>query len=297
MTIEFPRIGEIELLSALHDSSSSNATAEDQNEKLQLVQVVFISAAVIATYHFCLLSVLKAVYSPVYNRNDKTNFKKVAYQLTNLSVNFALGVWGIYQYYWNVPSMKSVGIVERVNGFPQFAIFGGLQVGYNLWALPIGLLIGEGAPMICHHLAVLCVGSISCFAANGFRYHAPFFFGVVEISSVPLSIWNISKENPEMAKRRIPRLSAAARPIFALSFLLVRVLMWSPQMYDVLRISGLLGWTCEENVCRAALACFWSTATFLTMLQFYWGQLILKRIIDLLIGKGGQVRESLKKTD
>ena len=283
MSTLFGTAEEIESVAFLH---SHESTTEAEAEVLtDTLFTVFVFAAFIGTYQTVVFNVLQTVFWKQYSHNRKV-FRKIAYQITNLTVNAVLGMYGLYTFSQSVPEMHSVPITTRIGGFPQFTTFGALQVGYNLWALPIGFFfMNETKAMMAHHCAVLCVGSISCFCRNGFRYHAPFFFGAIEISSVPLSIMNICKDHDEYTNKYYPRLSALIRPIFAIVFLIVRVVMWGPLIVDVLRAAGLLGMTCETGACTVGIGSFWLSVFFLTLLQFYWATLILKGIWSMITRK------------
>ncbi len=276
---------DVDLVSALHIEEDTYDAIS--NRTYDLLLIVLVTAASIATYHNCIYFMLRTIFPSAFQKN-KALFKKGSYQFTNLTVNFILGVYGIYHYYHSVPHIETVPITERIRGFPQFAIFGALQTGYNLWSLPLGLIMQEPVAMMGHHIAVLCVGSLSCFSMHGFRYHAPFFFGVIEISSVPLSVMNFCKDHKDMMAPKFPILCAAVKPVFAITFLVVRVILWLPQILDVLRISGLLGYTCPSGdyVCRTAIGSFWLSAFFLTLLQIFWGSLVVKGILSIVMGTG-----------
>merc|ERR1711884_603630 len=137
----------------------------------------------------------------------------------------------------------------------------------------MGLFFVDEAPeMLLHHVATLCISFVVSFFKCGFRYYAPFFLGVIEISSVPLSIINFFKNNKEWAADvQFNKLLQVARVSFAFLFLLNRVVLWIPQIYGVLRGSILLGYTCKSNACRMVTGSFTISATYLTCLQLYWG--------------------------
>jgi len=274
---------DIELVASLHTRPDIPFLAEDGERQTSLIFTVFVMAALCGTFQNVVFNVIKTVYYSHYRENRKM-FLKTAYQITNMTVNLGLGAYGIYHFFFSLPVMDAVPITERISGFPEFAIFGAIQVGYNAWALPIGYyFMDEPMSMLGHHIAVLCVGSISCFGSFGFRYHAPFFFGVIEISSVPLSIMNFCKNNQELADGRFPKLFPKIRVVFVVTFLTVRVLMWTPLIKDVLYSSALLGWTCDTNACRIGVGSFWCSVMFLTLLQFYWAFLIIKAVAQISI--------------
>ena len=277
-----------------HRADTTQVEAEALTE---LLFAVFVTAAFIGTYQTVVFNVLQTAFwkQYEYSQNRKA-FRKVAYQITNLTVNAILGIYGLYIFHSSVPPLHTVPIHERISGFDEYALFGALQVGYNLWALPIGyFFMNETQAMMAHHLAVLCVGSISSFATNGFRYHAPFFFGVIEISSVPLAIMNFCKDQEEITKAYCPKLPLVVRPVFAVVFLMVRVVLWTPLIGDVLRLAGLLGMTCETGVCMVGIGSFALSAVFLTLLQFYWALLIVKGIRNALKGEDRSGSQKTKR--
>lgn len=285
---------EMESMTSLHQNSRADTTQADTDEFTDLLFTVLVAAAFIGTYQTCIFNILKTIFHQSYGTHRK-DFRKIAYQITNLTVNAFLGIYGLYHYAFSVPPINSVPITDRIAGFPEFSTFGALQVGYNVWALPIGFFFMNEAPaMMAHHCAVICVGSISCFCGNGFRYHAPFFFGAIEISSVPLAIMNFCKDNKALTDRHCPKVARVVKPVFAFIFLIVRVILWTPLIADVLRISGLLGMACDTVGCRVGIGSFWLSAFFLTLLQFYWAFAIVQAIIKIIKGDDGRDKKKEK---
>ena len=196
--------------------------------------------------------------------------------MTNLFVNLCLVLYGIYYYNATVPKMSSLPVTHWIVGFHQYNTF-----VYNLWSLPVGyFLVGK----LGHHIATICVSLISALSTFGFRYYTPFFFGLIEISSVPLSIMNFCKKNKEWTKKHCPFLGEIIRPIFAIMFLTTRVFMWTPNIYDVLRSSFMLLLSSSSFLTKLVLGLFIVCVAFLTSLQYYWGWLITKGILKLLEG-------------
>jgi hypothetical protein len=206
---------------------------------------------------------------------------KISYQGTNLIVNLFLGLYGIHTF-MTLPNLAATPILSRIAEFDSLAFFALVQIGYNLWSVPVGLLfIQESKLMMVHHISTICVSSICAFCTNGQRYHSPFFFGVIEISSVPLSLMNFSRDNPSWVKN-YPIIQHGSRPVFAVLFLVTRVILWTPSIMDVLRNCILIAWTCRTTVCQVASTSFTLSAVFLTALQWYWGFLITKAITKMI---------------
>lgn len=127
--------------------------------------------------------------------------RKVCYQLTNLCANFVLSISGIYFQYWRLPA--NVTEEESSQGFKEFIFMSSFQMGFQFWAIPVGLVhVNESAAMLAHHVTVICVSAMSGFLRNGFRYWTPFFYGVIEVSSIPLSVMNFFKDNVSSVRTR-----------------------------------------------------------------------------------------------
>ena len=184
---------DIEIVSSIHNGPEFLPISQNDETR----RLIFYVALAVTIFHLLLLS---AIRKCMKNKNHKVTMK-ASYQGTNLCINAFLGIYGIYHYNRSLPPLSDLSIDEKITGYDQFISFGALQVGYNLWALPLGLfIIGESKTMLVHHVAAIFVAGLSSFFNSGFRYHAPFMFGVMEISSVPLSIVNYLRDNHEWAK-------------------------------------------------------------------------------------------------
>ena len=266
---------DLELVSALHDKGSS-----ERDDLPSLIFTLLVTAAAVGTYNNIIFNILKTIFFKHYLDHRK-KFRLTAYQITNMTINLFLGVYGIYTFYFSLPDLESVEITARIAGFKEYATFGAIQCGYNIWALPVGFIwMGEPKSMLMHHIAVIIVAGISCFGTCGLRYHAPFFFGVIEISSVPLALMNFCKNNKDIVESRFPRLLPGCRITFSVFFVLVRVIMWTPLIKDVLYSSGLLVYSCRDVTCVVGVGSFWLSSLFLTILQYYWATLIVKGYLD-----------------
>mmetsp|Transcript_8055 Transcript_8055/g.10554 ORF Transcript_8055/g.10554 Transcript_8055/m.10554 type:complete len:299 (-) Transcript_8055:412-1308(-) len=209
---------------------------------------------------------------------------KLCYQITNFFANLLLGTAG---FYYNAQLNESPTPQELVQkeGMHFFASF---QLGYQFWAIPVGLLFVKEDPlMILHHVAVIFAASTMVFFTNGMRYWAPFVLGCVEICSVPLAVMNAFKDNQDWIKK-YPEYYLYVRTAFALIFLHVRVWMFIPrncmQMYD-----HVMTWSNSDNtVYQIYSFLVFFSSLFLTFLQVKWGYLIVRGFVkmyaDLLVG-------------
>lgn len=236
---------------------------------------IFIVIIVCILLHFMILSVLKR-NRPV---SKEIEYWRESTQLLNMVVNFYLGMLGIYYHVFLRTSADAKSLENTANQWEHFAIFGVGQAGYQLWSIAVGIFkIKEPLTMIMHHISVVCVALISVVFANGFRYYTAFFYGVAEISSVPLAMMNIFKNNPSLAQRH-PTWNLIIKLTFAVSFLSVRVIFWAPLMSTFLRLSYSLSSTCPTMLCFVYLRLFMLCATFLSLLQLFWAWKIIKGLL------------------
>ena len=141
----------------------------------------------------------------------------LAYQITNGITNTGIGLMGLYYQYFVLPRALSLG--EKIQGQDDLYLLGAVQIGFQIWAIAIGITFGlETSQMLMHHVAVIFASSKSVFLTNGFRYYAPLGLGMTELSSVPLSVMNSFKNNKEW-QDRYPQYYLASRLIFSFVFL------------------------------------------------------------------------------
>lgn len=142
-----------EAFDTIHQASSFLPSEENYDTVQCILHVIL----VITIFHLCLLHAIKFWWN---EKIISPGTRKASYQITNLLVNLILGCLGIYyqsRYIkWDAP------ITDKIIGHEHLKIFSVGQIGYQLWALPIGIIyIGEKQSMIIHHLAVICVCTVS----------------------------------------------------------------------------------------------------------------------------------------
>ena len=218
----------------------------------------------------------------VLDRNDPGYMfkkRKVCYQLTNLLNNSGLGLAGLY--YEFQMQKEATTSQETVSGNLHLVFFSAWQLGYQLWAIPVGLFwVKESVPMLLHHFTVIMVSSMSGFLDNGLRYWTPFFYGLIELSSVPLAVMNAFKENQHLIAL-YPVLYQRVRLVFALSFLYLRVVMFVPRHYMYLRDQLLLWMDSQLFWYKAFMAACWISSVILLLLQLYWASIIVKGLFSM----------------
>ena len=216
----------------------------------------------------------------VLDRNDPGYMfkkRKVCYQLTNLLNNSGLGLAGLY--YEFQMQKEATTSQETVSGNLHLVFFSAWQLGYQLWAIPVGLFwVKESVPMLLHHFTVIMVSSMSGFLDNGLRYWTPFFYGLIELSSVPLAVMNAFKQNKHLIDL-YPVHYQRVRVVFALAFLYLRVVMFVPRHYMYLRDQMMLWRDCPLFWYRVFMAACWISSVVLLLLQLYWASIIVKGLM------------------
>ena len=269
------------LFDAIHRDVPTFLSPEDHKEAIRLILAI---AGSITILHLVLLQSMW-----LWSKKKTDAILKASYQITNFMVNLTLGCVGIYYQLFKI--QLDGPILDRIVGNDHLMLFSVGQVGYQLWALPIGIFfVGETKAMIIHHLSVICVGSVSAFISCGFRYFTPFFYGVIEISSVPLSIMNSFKNNPEWIKK-YPGAYNNVRLVFGLVFLLVRVVLWTPIFWNFVSLAAMLLYSSDVIRTQIILSLFIAAALILTLLQYFWASKIVGVVVKSVTKKKATKKE------
>lgn len=247
-----------------------------------LLPAVFTVAAVLTILY---LITFQFVHKLVPADASAAKKSKVCYQITNVCFNTCCSILGLYIEYWVLPShpVYNAPSIDKVVGLEYETYWlSALQLGYQLWAIPVGIFyVNESFEMLLHHLAVVASTSLSGFMFIGFRYYVSFYYGVMEISSLPLSAMNAFKDNPEW-KKKYPKMAELSRVIFAITFLWIRVYLCAYRWPIHLRDNFLVFYTREAGIFKIYLFVQWSLAALLAYFQLYWASLIIKGFLKVL---------------
>jgi hypothetical protein len=203
--------------------------------------------------------------------------------MTNFWVNASLGFWGLY--YFKHKLTKEPSLEEQIVGWESFYPLGCLQLGYQIWAIPVGVFVVHEAPeMIVHHFAVILVSYMAVFLRISYNYFMPFMFGMLELSSLPLAIMNLWKDHPKWIEKS-PSLYTGIRLTFCATFLYIRWYMYLPRKYDFLRLLALTLVTSDSWAFRIYYSLVAICSLFLAVLQIWWGSIIVKSLVRFAFGK------------
>lgn len=124
--------------------------------------------------------------------------------------------------------------------------------------------------MIGHHLVSATVAYFGLYPFGHFG--ALFYFGVAEATNIPLTAVDVFKYFPELA-RKYSLLNEFCRYSFALSFVILRLILWPMGAIDFWTGCADLLQTGKAHS-RLVVGSFLIANLFLTGLQFFWGSKI-----------------------
>lgn len=218
-----------------------------------------------------------------WNRSLPTSKRNtLCYRLTNMFAYVTMGSFSVYGQLYEIPKYSPTPYTA-VQGLSEHTFALSLMVGFQFWALAAGLFfVKESRLMLTHHVLVLLVSLMFACCTNGYRYYGYYFTGIWEISSIPLVVMNLWKDNPEWSKR-YPQVFQAIRASFAVTFIYLRLYIGLPKILHYLTdFYSVVSTPHGPLVVRAVIWVLWVMSVFLTFLQLYWGALIGSSLFRLV---------------
>lgn len=106
------------------------------------------------------------------------------------------------------------------------------------------------------------------------QYYALFYFGVAELTTIPLNIVTVFKHLPHLSAS-YPAMYQLARNVFVLGYFAIRIIWWPIVSYEL--FFGCMDLLANNKAHSTFVVCYFLFANmFLTGLQFYWGYLIAR---------------------
>lgn len=153
---------------------------------------------------------------------------------------------------------------------------------YQMWNVVICVLLNDlrDPIMIGHHIVTAALAYTATIFAH---YYSCFFFGVTEITNIPLTLMDVFDHFPEF-KAKYPTIKMVTEGMFAIMFFIVRIFMWTNILFHYIQDSYILivtGTAHSNFVLLFNIVC----SLFLTGLQFMWARQIIIAIRDTLSPK------------
>lgn len=149
---------------------------------------------------------------------------------------------------------------------------------YQFWNFVFCLGVTElrDAVTLIHHIAS---GLCALFSFHPFlQYYGLFFYGVPEVSSVPLGYVTLAKCFPFL-KTDYPLIHSVSKWVFAVLFILIRLVLWTQVTFfywvDTLKL--IQGGDAHSMV---IVVYFCVANVILTSMQYYWGYIIVRQMFS-----------------
>jgi hypothetical protein len=269
-------------IAALHESTGHDLFLPRDFIFYTIVPNILLTAAILSIIYVLSFRLVDNIVP-----SDATFAKKrrVCYQMTNFVMNCVLGAMGLFFYTRPAAVQADTPVEENITGFVDTYPLSCLQLGFQLWSIPLGFFyVQESKEMLLHHVSVVFVTIMTSFFVTGFRYWVPFFYGVMEISSVPLAVMNTFKDNPLWIEKQ-PIAYFVVRMTFVVFFLYIRVWLLVPIQTAYL-CDHYLFWSSSQNsVFKYFMAVVWIGSSFLLFLQLHWANLILQGVFKQIFFK------------
>lgn len=228
------------------------------------------------------------------SKDDKDRHM-LAYRFTNMIVCAAMGVLGVYGELVIIPhvvaardadsssgsSSSHTNVADFVQGLDDHYYMASNMIAFQLWAVIVGhYYVNESPVMMAHHVATITCCIMFGTFTNGFRYYCFYYGGVWEISSIPLALMNTWKDHPKW-RERYPTINLLVRAVFAFSFLWLRLWVGMPKClsYTTDLFSVFLASADKPILLQLFLLMLFVLSVFLTLLQVYWGVLIVNMVV------------------
>jgi hypothetical protein len=246
-----------------------------------------------------------------------------AHQLVCLPLMMYLSYRGFVVWFTQQGELDAQGMEGRIFGVsPGGADMGAFVWGMMLfWDIPVSFLVPslQDTLMLAHHVGMLFVSGVSMGVFSSGHpigsYYAPFFFGMIEFSSVFLSIvdlfhpnnaaWHTWMEDSKTSVADLARtVNEVCRPLFALSYLAMRCalfpyVMFTTCLMDFWKASMLATEEEKHGISSITLILVCLLCLGFTLLQLNWGVLVAKQVakaIGLIPNSSGNKDEAKSTT-
>lgn len=219
-----------------------------------------------------------------------------AHQVVVIPVLLFLSINGCWRWFsqFGEDISQADRVIDPRNHFLSEFVFGMML----FWDLPTSLMSRElrDVPMVIHHVGMVIVSAVALGALSDGKpllgYYAPFFFGLIEVSSLPLIVVDLFHPKhtdwhaylQKFSSPALTEFNGTCRLVFAACFLSLRALYF-PVETVVGVIPDLLAYRASRSdIPNLPLDILIVTNLLFSMLQLYWGFLILRTLIKVLKG-------------
>ena len=197
----------------------------------------------------------------------------MAFQIIGFICVTYLGIAGAIAWFdlnsnWNFSTLSN----DRINGHEQFVEDHLLMpmLSYQFWLIILCLVMNDlrEISMIGHHVVTFGLSYVCLHPILG--YFVCFYFGLAELTNIPLTVYDTFKYFPEL-KKTYPFASEIIKYIFVIGFYILRIGVWSHVTYNMISIDLYPLLQSGEAHSNIVMIFFLFAAAFLTGLQWLWG--------------------------
>lgn len=242
-----------------------------------------------------------------------------AHQAVSFPLMIYLSYHGSVAWFLEQDELAAQGTEGRMFGLSQrghdmSAVVWGMMF---LWDIPISFVVPalQDPLMLVHHLAMCFVSGVALglFSTDGYplgTYYSPYFFGVVEFSSIFLTVvdmfhpknaaWHEWMNTSETMIGNISRtVNGLCRVLFAISFLVLRCVLYPYIMFSTFLKDFWMAANLPEEqrhgASKGSLMVVFVLALASTGLQLHWGLLVAKQVAKA-IGLAPEKNKGEKKS-
>lgn len=197
----------------------------------------------------------------------------MAFQIVGFMCVTYLGIAGVMAWFnlnsdWNFSSLAN----DHVNGHEQFVEDHFLipMLCYQFWLIILCLVMNDlrEIAMIGHHVVTFGLSYVCLHPILG--YFVCFYFGLAELTNIPLTLYDTFKYFPEL-KKSMPILAELTKYLFVFGFYVLRIGIWSYVTYDMIKVDLYPLIVSGKAHSYPVMIFFLCAAAFLTGLQWLWG--------------------------
>lgn len=242
-------------------------------------------AVPLLTAHVVIQTVLGLVNSPFRAKPGAAAHQIVALVPFSYAAYQGTVVW---LFDAQVAQMQMGSTIDRLYGYHESAwALIRFMIGFQIYDLVATGLEPSLRKLehLAHHMATLLT-ALTAASSGGpfFCFYAVFFFGFTELSSVPLAFVDLFRQFPTLAKQ-LPAANEMSRTVFAVSFLVIRVVCFPYVMIARFWPDLVDAWSTSGIRCSMPAYCWmFFSSVFLTLLQLFWGYKILRVVLKGNLG-------------
>lgn len=156
------------------------------------------------------------------------------------------------------------------------------MLSYQIWNTVICVILNDlrSPVMIMHHIVTATL-AFGCLFPYG-SYYTIYFFGVSEATNIPLTVLDIMEKM--LLDKAYPFLFQCSQAVFFVSFMIIRVFLWTFTIYFYITESWQL---VVDGVAHSNFHVITNlfSSFFLTGLQYYWAWSMMMMVKEMIFGK------------